>query len=128
MRELLELAALLLMAATAWIVAQSYPRLPDPIPSHFGFDGRPDGWLPRKAIWLLPLVAVCQYLLLTAIALADPRTAQFLTLLKVQVLALFFVIQRDQLRVALGEAESLGPGVWIVLALIIGTAVALAPR
>ncbi len=41
-------AALLRLCQTLW------NRLPDPLPSHFGLDGRPNGWTPKGvAPWIM---------------------------------------------------------------------------
>jgi uncharacterized membrane protein len=48
----------LVLAATLAVTSALYDSLPDPMPSHFGLSGAPDGWMPRAtAAWLLPLAA-----------------------------------------------------------------------
>lgn len=45
---LLGVAGLLRLCQTLW------NRLPDPLPTHFGLDGRPNGWTPKDAApWLM---------------------------------------------------------------------------
>ncbi len=54
-----------LWAASLW----AWPRLPDPMPTHFGLDGRADAWAtPSLGRWLLvPLVAAGAIILLLAV-------------------------------------------------------------
>ena len=41
------IAFLLLVALVSAQVAHYYPLLPDPMASHFGLDGAPNGWSSR---------------------------------------------------------------------------------
>ncbi len=51
--------AVCLVVGTIGVTWWLYDRLPDPMPSHFGFSGMADGWMPRPiAAWLLPLATV----------------------------------------------------------------------
>jgi uncharacterized membrane protein len=46
-------ALLLTFALTAAV----YARLPDPMPTHFAANGRPNGWMPRACgAWLVPFM------------------------------------------------------------------------
>jgi uncharacterized membrane protein len=58
-------AFLLLVAVVIAQIAHYYAKLPDPMASHFGFDGSPNGWSSRTAFFAIYLGA----LLLTAGAL-----------------------------------------------------------
>ena len=61
---------LLAVAVTIWL----YPRLPDPMPTHWNFQNEVDGYSSRAAgAWLMPLMAAGIYLLLVAIPFLDPR-------------------------------------------------------
>jgi uncharacterized membrane protein len=42
----------ILLAAAVAQCAYYYPRLPDPVASHFGWDGRPDGWTSRAVFFI----------------------------------------------------------------------------
>lgn len=59
------LAFLILAALVVAQIAHYYPLLPDPMASHFGLDGAPDGWSSRAVFFVID--AAC--LLLTAGAL-----------------------------------------------------------
>jgi len=47
-------AFLLLVAAAIAQVAHYYAKLPDPMASHFGFDGFADGWSSRVRLPRVP--------------------------------------------------------------------------
>jgi serine/threonine-protein kinase len=47
---------MLLMGLLEWMHA--YPQLPDRMASHFDFYGRPDGWQPKEAFFLVMAVVV----------------------------------------------------------------------
>jgi len=49
-----DLAALAGLAGLALLAASLWPRLPDPLPTHWTFDHRPDGWTPKSTVpWLM---------------------------------------------------------------------------
>ncbi|HET6363328.1 MAG TPA: DUF1648 domain-containing protein [Gemmatimonadota bacterium] len=55
-----------------------YGRLPEQVPTHFGFSGEPDGWTPRfPGAFLMPLMAAGVYLLLFVLRRIDPRGANY---------------------------------------------------
>ena len=75
----LELVPLLLLALAVYWVASNYSALPTVIPTHFGAQGRVDGWGGKSTLLILPAVSVGVYVLLTAIGAAmslveDPRS------------------------------------------------------
>lgn len=57
------LGALLLLGA----VPAVWSRLPDRVPTHFGFTGQPDAWGARGTLLLLPLIGWVMYLSLLAL-------------------------------------------------------------
>ncbi|MGA1369681.1 MAG: DUF1648 domain-containing protein [Blastocatellia bacterium] len=69
MERLIELASPVVVA-WMWVAAfRSYRDLPDTIPIHFNFWGRPDGWGPRWMIFLLPVLALFLLFLWSAIGI-----------------------------------------------------------
>ena len=66
---LLSLAALL-------VVGLYWADLPDHIPTHFGFDGRPDGFGSRANLLILPLVFMLVQVLLSRIPEWNPALRQ----------------------------------------------------
>lgn len=68
----------LCLVAASWIlVAYFWPQLPDVIPTHWGADGRPNGWMPRP--WgavVGPVVTTFLYVLGLVMPRIDPRLAR----------------------------------------------------
>ena len=50
-----------------------YPRLPQTIPTHWGFDGTADGYGPRESIFFTAALPVALQLLMAALPHLDPR-------------------------------------------------------
>ena len=73
--HILPLAAILIsMVVTAFLL----PRLPDPVPIHWGPTGQPDNYAPRLiGSFLLPLTALGVYLLFLVIPVLDPKRANY---------------------------------------------------
>ena len=68
-------ALIALMVAFALAV---YGRLPEQIPTHFDFSGRPDDWTNRfPGAFVLPAITAGIYLLLFALRRIDPRRAHY---------------------------------------------------
>jgi uncharacterized membrane protein len=63
--------------ATAWLATLYFwPRLPDPMPIHWGLDGRPDGFAPLPWGGLaLAMVSTAVWLVLAGLPRLDPRRA-----------------------------------------------------
>ncbi len=64
--QTLNLIALAGLVALFCIAIHPWVTLPDTIPIHFGFDGQANGWGSKKNLWLLPIVGLAIYGLLTA--------------------------------------------------------------
>jgi uncharacterized membrane protein len=69
--------ALLIIAAVV-VSLYMYPSLPDRIPTHFGIDGKPNGWSSRFwGAWLVPLIMALVWLIMRALPHIDPRKANY---------------------------------------------------
>ena len=114
MRKALEL---IVLGSLGWMVWISYQAiygpepLPERIPTHFNASGQANGWGPPSSLWLLPIVAVGVYALISVVALFPasfnfpvrstainrPRlealTLQMIAWLKVELACLFLYIQ-----------------------------------
>ncbi|MEH1910621.1 DUF1648 domain-containing protein [Nostoc sp.] len=66
--QMLNLSALVGLVGLFGIAIHAWSTLPDTIPVHFRFDGQADGWGSKKVLWLLPLVGLAIYGLLTFIS------------------------------------------------------------
>jgi uncharacterized membrane protein len=63
-----EAISLFSLIATLSMAAGSWSHLPATIPTHFGMSGAPNAFGSRQSIWLVPVLAVFIYLMLTASA------------------------------------------------------------
>jgi len=57
----IEIVAACLAVAPALLLLRAWSSLPDEIPAHFGFSGRPDRWGGRWQAWIVPVVALVIY-------------------------------------------------------------------
>jgi uncharacterized membrane protein len=113
--------AILILIPTLW-----YSRLPEQIPTHFGFNGLPDDYSSKSAIWALPVIGAVLFLGLTAINLFVvarpsrnaklkpqelamlPKIILLMQFLKVLLVVALAYIALQAIRVSNGEATSLG--------------------
>jgi hypothetical protein len=63
--KLLQVGAALLLLAGIALTVSSMGALPARIPTHFGFDGNPDGWGGKNSLFLLPILSAVFYAGLT---------------------------------------------------------------
>jgi uncharacterized membrane protein len=134
MRKALAIAALFLLVflwgITAWSVVGPNP-LPARIPTHFNAAGQPDGWGTPGMLWLMPVVALGIYLLMTWAARQTAPAGRrqlgsvalsMIAWLKLEVVGLFAWIQYETVKLAL-RGEGALPALFLpaVLAVILGT-------
>ena len=115
MRKTMEVLGLILLGYLCWITywALNGPnRLPDRIPTHFDISGQPNAWGSPGFLWILPVVGLGLYLLLTALAsirfrrynlpvrvtdanlpFIQKRTSEMVAWIKTEMLCLFVYIQ-----------------------------------
>ena len=125
LRWFLEAIALLLVLFTFGVVAVHYNGLPDSVPRHYGFSGRPDAYGPKSMMWLLPCVSALLYALTSfcqrypklinlpfQVDRDDPEVRSILDLmtlsLKTVVAAMFSWLTRAGMETAFGTANGLG--------------------
>lgn len=117
------LSAIFVVAGFA-VTITHYSALPDQIPIHFNIKGNPDGWASKPFAFLLPGVAVFQFILLS-LATRFPTLSKkpfsseetnriryqvnkrFLPFLLTLVSALFLYLQWAIIQVALGSVTGL---------------------
>ncbi len=125
------LIGIIMMLFTSW------SSLPDKIPSHYGFSGEVDSWGDKGILFLLPIIAIFMYGLLTIIeriphlynymceiteenAEFQYRNARMmLTLLKTEIIFLFRYIEWHMISTGLGKSTGLGIGFLPVYLLIL---------
>jgi len=64
----LEGASLAVLVAIFVNLAAHWSELPGRVPTHYGASGNPNAWGGKNVLWVLPIVAVGLYLLLTTAA------------------------------------------------------------
>jgi hypothetical protein len=113
----IEIVAACVAVLPALLLLRAWSSLPDEIPVHFGFSGRPDRWGGRWQAWVIPLVALVIY---GAFSTATgtwgwllgrrpelPRGIEPLLLIRMFVDLLMTYITWGSIRVAHKEAEGL---------------------
>lgn len=56
----------LLAVWAGWFLWQ-FPQLPEEMPLHFGFDGRPDRWGPKEELWVPVILCIVLFAALTVV-------------------------------------------------------------
>lgn len=120
------------VAALPWTVRE---RLPDPVASHWGVDGRPDGSLPVLVDAILPavLLAVMVAIPWRAVSTADRRTGRWLLAVATSVVALLAALRVVTLAANLdapdwSAAGRLTPSVLLAMLAVAGVGAALGRR
>lgn len=130
-------AGLLLMLI---LPAVYYNELPDTIPTHFNGAGKADGYGNKLTVWVLPLIGLGLYTMLTFInrspqqfnypVKVTPENAQrqyelatrLIRMLKAVIMLLFVYICYMVIQGALSGEASLGAGfIWVTLTAVFGT-------
>ena len=128
------LVALCVVAIHAW------STLPDRFPTHFGFDGKPNGWGGKATLLWLPLVGLATYILLTilvrfpqhfnyAVRITEANAARqyqiacsMLAWLKTEMVWIYAYLEWQIMTLAIAENPTLG--IWFLpvsLILVFGT-------
>ncbi|WP_109486581.1 DUF1648 domain-containing protein [Occallatibacter savannae] len=133
MRKTIEVPGLVVLGYLFWITywALNGPdRLPDRVPTHFDITGRPNAWGSPGVLWILPVVGLGLYLLMTALAsiqfrtfnlpvrvteinlpFIQQKTREMVALIKMEILCLFVYIQSGIINGARIGAFRLSPGI-----------------
>lgn len=121
-----EILPLAMVAATWALTAYFWPHLPARVPTHWGIDGKPNGWMPMPWGAIVgPLIGTGVYLLLTLVPFIDPRRAHWATTmtfypaLKTTLMAFFAGITYLALAAAASPAHQLGrQGLFVAIGLL----------
>ena len=135
-----ELLAAIAVLLAVLLIVQFWGVLPDRIPIHFGLGGQPDTWGDKLTIWIVPATAAITFAVLTAVS-RYPHTFNYpvriteenarqqyllarglLVWLKAEACWLLAFVVRQQILVALGNAQRLSMELLLGLVfLIFGT-------
>ena len=130
-----ELLAAIAILLAVLLIVQFWAVLPDRIPIHFGDRGLADAWGDKVTIWIVPAVAAIIFAVLTAVS-RYPHTFNYpvpitsenarrqyllgrglLVWLKAQICWLLAFVVRQQILVALGNAQRFS--IELILALVV---------
>jgi uncharacterized membrane protein len=99
-----------------------YDRLPDPLPTHFDLDGRPNGWMPRAVgAWLLPGIELLVVALLRfgghllARGWRERLNASPVRMLALVTALMLTSVHVVVLRASLSPLPNLGNAIWVLL-------------
>ncbi len=105
-------------------IAYMWNVLPDRIPTHFGFDGEPNGWSGKNGVFILPVCNVFVYATLLFIPVIDPKKMSMefffsnFYMIRLIVAIFFCVISFLPITAAMNHPLHYGPG-WMTAALFI---------
>ena len=130
-----ELLAAIAILLAVLLIVQFWAVLPDRIPIHFGYRGLADAWGDKVTIWIVPAVAAIIFAVLTAVS-RYPHTFNYpvpitsenarrqyvlgrglLVWLKAEICWLSAFVVRQQILVALGNAQRFS--IELILALVV---------
>ena len=130
--EVAGIAMLLLLWAFCFY---SYYNTPDIVPVHFGADGKPDGYGDARTVFLMPIIAVFLFILMS-LATRHPenfnytvtitpqnaerqysRMLRFMKWIKIGVVMIILLIEFFSFNVAIGKSDRL-PG-WILFVVFV---------
>ena len=133
----LRIASVIGIALMFGLVVFNYASLPDRIPIHFGFTGKPDGYGDKVWIWLIPVITVILFLFMDGVR-KIPHTFNYpvkitennvkyqyglartmMAGMNLCVVFLFLSIVWNTILVATGKSSQLGFGVVILTFLLI---------
>jgi len=136
----IELLAVSGIVGSAFLYLFSISSLPEMIPTHFDFSGKPDDWGSKYNIIIPFIVALFLYILLTGTwlfianykypAKINPALREIqavfakklILILKAELSWVFFYILYKTIQVTNGNAEGLGQGfIFVFLTIIFGT-------
>lgn len=132
----IEVISLGALAINIGLILFNWPSLPDRIPHHFDFAGKPDAWGGKGVLFLLPAISLIIYIMLTGISRIPHRfnyiweitpanaesqyriALSLLAILKAIVMTMFAYIAWATIRSAHGHEAGLGP---LFLLIVVGS-------
>ena len=123
---IIEVVALVSLAALILIPTIAYSGLPDSIPTHYGANGKADAWGSKNSIFFLPILGICIYVMFKWISqyphkmnfpypiTEDNRERSYTTAIRMMsilnalITSSFAYITYKSIKTAAGEASGLG--------------------
>lgn len=121
-RQILRWLPVLVVIGTVLYTMSVYASLPALMPTHWGIDGRPNGWAGREfGAWLLPAIMAFVAVLFRILPTIDPKKANYARfgvtydLTAATIVTFEGVVQWAMLNVALGHGVDLNTIVYVGL-------------
>jgi len=136
--KILDIVGFLMLAGMLVYAMVNYGNLPDEIPTHFGFNGKPDNFSPKFNVFVVPIIGLLLYTVMyllnhvphlfnypTDITIENApqqyrAATKAIRILNVFLAAIFFYLTFAIIRTAKGLQEGLGStfGVILIVGLI----------
>lgn len=132
--KIIELVGILMLIAFWFYTITNYNQLPDIIPTHFGAEGKPDGFGEKWMIFLETSIGTVLYIGLSILSFYPNKfnylveiteanaekqytlAVKMIRIMKISVLLVFFLIAIQTVRLAMNLPEVFGK--WILILLI----------
>lgn len=130
-----EIVGIIAIFSMLLILARYWPGLPEVIPTHFGFSGKPDGWGGKESLLFLPILGTFMYICMWFLSkyphiynypvaiTVDNAPFQYLIGRKMLnwtrtfMVIMFGYIEWSSIQAALGKSPGLGP--WFILIVLL---------
>lgn len=111
--------------------------LPEKIPAHFGFDGTPDAYSGKKAIWTIPIIGVFMFIFMTIIGKMPDKfnymvkitednakdqytfATKMIRFLNTFITAIFCYLTWSSIQIAFGNQKGLSTGIMLLFMTVI---------
>lgn len=111
MKRIYDAANLILLFLIGTFIYSWYPRLPERIPTHFDFAGKPDDWSGREGFIALAAVPFVMTAVFYILSRALPRIARNLRLLNIPHKEEFFKLPEEKQQVYWGLLREFFAGI-----------------
>jgi len=123
---ILEILAIAALLGFLGYTLYSFSKLPETIPTHFNASGIPDNYGSKNTLWMLPVISLILYILLTLVGRIPEKfnypvriteanarfqytlRTRFLRYMKLALVLMFFFISYKTVSTALGNTDGLG--------------------
>lgn len=137
LEKILQIVCVLLLIVHLILLIKAWNVLPDNIPKHFGFAGKPDGYGSKSSLLFLPILSAVFYVLLTILerfpriynfsreitkrnaAFLYQAAREMLVCMKTEVLAVFLYVDFATVKMAQGAWNGLGWWLSIVFLIVL---------
>lgn len=138
-----EIMAVAGLVVHAIMLAHFWPMIPHTVATHFGANGKPDGWGPKNTMLMLPVLSVVIWGVFTVLnrfphifnypVRLTPENAErqykiatsVIRWLKMEIIWVFILLNYESILVSLGKARGLDYSIWFVVVMSVSTIIFL---